>query len=407
VDLAMRLLKGWRGKEMDEVVIVAGARTAIGDFNGSLKSFSAVDLGVKALQGALQKAGIEPNQVEEVIAGQVYQAGCKGNPARQVAMGVGCPVETVACTINQQCPSSMRATEMVSQEIMLGKISIGAAVGIESMTNVPYLLLKAREGYRMGSDTVYDGLLYDALVDAFYNYHVGITAENLAEMYGISRQEQDEYALESHRRACQAIKEGKFKEEIVPVEIVSKKETKVFAEDEHPRAGTTLEDLAKLKPAFKKDGTVTAGNASSLNDGAAALILMSGTKARELGLKPLARIVATASASVDPKIMGIGVVPAVKRVLSFAQMSPEDIDLWEINEAFAAQFLACNRELKLNLDKVNVNGSGISLGHPVGMTGARLLLTLIREMHRRKSQYGCASLCAGGGPAMAVIVEAV
>lgn len=392
---------------MDEVVIVAGARTAIGDFNGSLKSFSAVDLGVKALQGALQKAGIEPNQVEEVIAGQVYQAGCKGNPARQVAMGVGCPVETVACTINQQCPSSMRATEMVSQEIMLGKISIGAAVGIESMTNVPYLLLKAREGYRMGSDTVYDGLLYDALVDAFYNYHVGITAENLAEMYSISRQEQDEYALESHRRACQAIKEGKFKEEIVPVEIVSKKETKVFAEDEHPRAGTTLEDLAKLKPAFKKDGTVTAGNASSLNDGAAALILISGTKARELGLKPLARIVATASASVDPKIMGIGVVPAVKRVLSFAQMSPEDIDLWEINEAFAAQFLACNRELKLNLDKVNVNGSGISLGHPVGMTGARLLLTLIREMHRRKSQYGCASLCAGGGPAMAVIVEAV
>jgi len=403
----MRLLKGWRGKEMDEVVIVAGARTAIGDFNGSLKSFSAVDLGVKALQGALQKAGIEPNQVEEVIAGQVYQAGCKGNPARQVAMGVGCPVETVACTINQQCPSSMRAIEMVSQEIMLGKISIGAAVGIESMTNVPYLLLKAREGYRMGSDTVYDGLLYDALVDAFYNYHVGITAENLAEMYSISRQEQDEYALESHRRACQAIKEGKFKEEIVPVEIVSNKETKVFAEDEHPRAGTTLEDLAKLKPAFKKDGTVTAGNASSLNDGAAALILMSGTKARELGLKPLARIVATASASVDPKIMGIGVVPAVKRVLSFAQMSPEDIDLWEINEAFAAQFLACNRELKLNLDKVNVNGSGISLGHPVGMTGARLLLTLIREMHRRKSQYGCASLCAGGGPAMAVIVEAV
>ena len=392
---------------MDEVVIVAGARTAIGDFNGSLKSFSAVDLGVKALQGALQKAGIEPNQVEEVIAGQVYQAGCKGNPARQVAMGVGCPVETVACTINQQCPSSMRAIEMVSQEIMLGKISIGAAVGIESMTNVPYLLLKAREGYRMGSDTVYDGLLYDALVDAFYNYHVGITAENLAEMYSISRQEQDEYALESHRRACQAIKEGKFKEEIVPVEIVSKKETRIFAEDEHPRAGTTLEDLAKLKPAFKKDGTVTAGNASSLNDGAAALILMSGTKARELGLKPLARIVATASASVDPKIMGIGVVPAVKRVLSFAQMSPEDIDLWEINEAFAAQFLACNRELKLNLDKVNVNGSGISLGHPVGMTGARLLLTLIREMHRRKSQYGCASLCAGGGPAMAVIVEAV
>ncbi|EHL07751.1 acetyl-CoA C-acetyltransferase [Desulfitobacterium hafniense DP7] len=391
---------------MQDVVIVSGARTPIGDFNGALKDFKAVDLGMIALKGALQKSNLEPAQIEEVIAGHVYQAGCKGNPARQVAMGVGCPVETVAATINQQCPSSMRATEMVSQEIMLGKIQIGAAVGIESMTNVPYLLLKAREGYRMGSDTLHDGLLYDALIDAFYNYHMGITAENLAEMYGISREEQDEHALESHRRACRALKEGKLKEEIVPVEIVTKKETRLIAEDEHPREDVTLESFAKLRPAFQKEGTVTAGNASSLNDGAVALLLMSGEKAQELGFKPLARIVATASASVDPKIMGFGVVPAVRRALNFARMDTKDIDLWEINEAFAAQFLACNRELKLDLDKVNVNGSGISLGHPVGMTGARLILTLIQEMKRRRNQYGCASLCAGGGPAMAVVVEA-
>ncbi|MEA5023251.1 Acetyl-CoA acetyltransferase [bioreactor metagenome] len=391
---------------MQDVVIVSGARTPIGDFNGALKDFKAVDLGMIALKGALQKSNLEPAQIEEVIAGHVYQAGCKGNPARQVAMGVGCPVETVAATINQQCPSSMRATEMVSQEIMLGKIQIGAAVGIESMTNVPYLLLKARGGYRMGSDTLHDGLLYDALIDAFYNYHMGITAENLAEMYGISREEQDEHALESHRRACRALKEGKFKEEIVPVEIVTKKETRLIAEDEHPREDVTLESFAKLRPAFQKEGTVTAGNASSLNDGAVALLLMSGEKAQELGFKPLARIVATASASVDPKIMGFGVVPAVRRALNFARMDTKDIDLWEINEAFAAQFLACNRELKLDLDKVNVNGSGISLGHPVGMTGARLILTLVQEMKRRRNQYGCASLCAGGGPAMAVVVEA-
>lgn len=392
---------------MEEVVIVGGMRTPIGDFNGTLKNFKATDLGIIALKGALAKVGLEPAQLEEVIAGQVYQAGCKGNPARQVAMGAGCPVETVAATINQQCPSSMRATEMVAQEIMLGKIQCGAAIGIESMTNVPYLLLKARGGYRMGNDTLYDSLLYDALVDAFYNYHVGITAENLAEMYNISREEQDEYAAESHRRAVKAIQEGVFNEEIAQVEIVTKKETTIFDTDEHPRSDATLENLAKLRPAFKQDGTVTAGNASSLNDGGSALIMMSKTKAQELGLKPLARIVATASASVDPKVMGIGVVPAVERVLKFANMSKEDMDLWEINEAFAAQFLACNRELKLDLAKVNVNGSGISLGHPVGMTGARLILTLIRELHRQKKQFGCASLCAGGGPAMAVVVEAL
>lgn len=390
---------------MSEVVIVSGMRTPIGDFMGSLKDFSAVQLGTIALKAAIDKAGIEARQIEEVAAGQVYQAGCKGNPSRQVTLGVGCPVETVSVTINQQCPSSMRATEIISQEIMLGKIDIGAAVGIESMTNIPYLLLNARKGYRMGAGQIEDGMLYDALIDAFYNYHAGVTAENLADMYKIPRQEQDEWALMSHQRACQAITAGKFKEEIVPVEIKSKKGTVIFDTDEHPNTNTSLESLARLGPAFKKDGTITAGNASSLNDGASALVLMAGDKARELGLTPLARIIATASASVDPSIMGIGVVPAVQRALKFANMTLDDIELWEINEAFAAQVIACNRELKLDLDKINILGSGVSLGHPVGMTGARLIITLMHEMRRSQKQLGCATLCAGGGPAMATIIE--
>ncbi|MFA5537530.1 MAG: thiolase family protein [Bacillota bacterium] len=390
---------------MKEVVIVSGKRTAIGDFNGALRNVKAVDLGITAFKGALAEAKLDPAQIEEVITGQVYQAGSKGNPSRQVTLGAGCPVETVAATINQQCPSSMRAVEIISQQILLEKISIGAAIGIESMTNVPYLLLKARGGYRLGSGTLEDGLLYDGLIDAFYNYHAGVTAENLAKQYNITREEQDIFALESHRRATKAIEEGRFKTEIVPVDISTKREQKVFEIDEHPRKDTTLEGLSKLRPAFLKEGTVTAGNASGINDGAVALILMEGEKAKELGLKPLAKIVSTASAAVDPSIMGIGVVPAVRRALDFAKLKQEQIDLWEINEAFAAQVLACNRELKLDLEKVNVNGSGVSLGHPVGMTGARIILTLMHELKKRKLQYGCASLCAGGGPAMAVVIE--
>lgn len=390
---------------MREVVIVSGMRTPIGDYLGTLKDFSAVDLGTIALKAALDKAGVDPSQVEEVVTGHVYQAGCKGNPSRQVTIGAGCPVETVSLTVNQQCPSSMRAAEIISQEIMMGKIDIGAAVGIESMTNVPYLLLKARGGYRMGTGELLDGLLYDALIDAFNNYHQGITAENLAEKYNITRQEQDELALLSHQRACRAIKDGSFKEEIIPIEVKTKKGTLFFDRDEHPNPNVTLESLAKLKPAFKKDGTITAGNASAINDAACALILMGADKAVELGIKPLARIVATASASVEPKIMGIGVVPAVNRALKLANMHADDIDLWEINEAFAAQFLACNRELKLDMAKVNVNGSGISLGHPVGNTGAKLIVSLMHELRRRNKKFGCASLCAGGGPAMATIIE--
>lgn len=392
---------------MRDVVIVGAMRTAIGDFLGSLKDKTAVELGVTALKAAISKAGIDPAQIEEVATGQVLQAGCQGNPSRQVTLGAGCPVETVSLTVNQQCPSSMRANEIISQEILLGKIDIGAVVGIESMSNAPYLLTKARKGYRMGTGELQDSLLYDALIDVFCNYHQGVTAENLAVKYNISRQEQDELALLSHQRACAAIAAGKFKDEIVPVEIKTKKGTVIFDTDEHPNPNTNLETLAKLKPAFKKDGTVTAGNASGINDAACAAILMGADKAAELGIKPLARIVATASASVDPSIMGIGVVPAVKRVLKLAGMTKDDIDIWELNEAFAAQFLACNRELQLPMDKVNLNGSGISLGHPVGNTGLKIIIGVINELKRQNKKFGCASLCAGGGPAMATIIEAL
>ena len=392
---------------MREVFIVSAMRTPIGNFLGSLKEFSAVALGVIALKAALGQADIEPRLVEEVAAGMGNMSGCKPNPARQVALGAGCSVETVAATVNQQCASSMRAAEILAQEIMLGKVDVGAVVGPESMSNIPYLLPRARQGYRMGDSVVVDSMFNDGLIDAFYNYHMGVTAENLAMQYGIARQEQDELALLSHRRACGAIREGRFKKEIVPVEVKDKKGIKIFDTDERPKPDASLEDLAKLPPVFATDGTVTAGNSSGLNDGGAALVLMAAEKVAELGLRPLARLVSTASAAVDPKIMGIGVVPAVHRALTSARLRVADIDLWEINEAFAAQFLAVNRELALDMDKVNVNGSGISLGHPVSCTGVRLLVTLVHEMRRRGSRFGCASLCAGGGPGAAVIVEQV
>lgn len=390
---------------MREVVIVSGMRTPIGDFLGSLKDFSAVELGIIALKAALNEAKLEPSLIEEVVAGMGNASGCKPNPARQIALGSGCSIETVAATVNQQCASSMRATEILSQEIMLGKVDIGAAVGPESLSNIPYLLPGSRKGYRMGNAQAVDGMFVDGLIDAFNDYHMGVTAENLAKMYNISRLEQDELAMLSHQRACQAIKENKFKNEIVPVEIKKRNGSVFFETDEHPKANMTMADLAKLKPAFDREGTVTPGNASGLNDGGAALILMTMDKAKELGCKPLARIVTTASAAVDPSLMGMGVVPAVNRALKFANLKLDDIGYWEINEAFAAQFIACNRELKLNMDKVNVNGSGISLGHPVSCTGARLIVSLVNEMRRRGVQYGCASLCAGGGPGTAIIVE--
>lgn len=392
---------------MENVIIVGAARTPIGDFLGSLKDVSAVYLGVAAARAAMERAGINPEQVEDVVAGMVYKEGAKGNPARQVQLKCGIPVEAAAVTVEQQCASGMRAVEIAAQQIMLGKSSVSLAVGMESMSQVPYLLLGARTGYRMGPVRLEDALLYDALHDAFHGYHMGVTAENLAERYGITRQEQDELALLSHQRAVAAIQEGKSREEIVPVEVKTRKGSTVVYNDEHPRADTSMEILSKLRPVFKEGGTVTAGNASGINDGAAALILMAESRVRELGIKPLAKIVATASVGVAPEIMGIGPAYAIPKVLKYAELKMEDVDYFEINEAFAAQFLAVNRELKLDMNLVNANGSGIALGHPVGCTGIRIIVTLLSELRRRGGQYGIASLCVGGGPAMATVIEMI
>lgn len=392
---------------MHDVVIVAAARTAVGDFQGSLTGLKGHELGVVALKGTMEKFGIDPNTIEEVIAGQCNQYGSPGNSGRWVTLKSGLPIECVSTTVHQQCPSSMRAADILSQEIMLGRVNVAAAVGYESMSNAPYLLMDARKGYRLNDgERVQDSLMLGGLICPFEGYHMGITAENIAEMYGITREQQDEYALLSHQRACKAITDGLFKDEIIPVEVKIKKGIQIFDTDEHPNANTSLEALAKLKPAFKKDGgTVTAGNASGLNDGGAALILMSAEKARELGMKPLARVVASASGAVEPRIMGMGPVPATLRALKFAGLTLNDIDYWELNEAFASQALACMHELKVPLDRGNANGSGISIGHPVGMTGARIIIAAINEMKRRGVRYACATMCASGGPACAFIVE--
>jgi acetyl-CoA C-acetyltransferase len=393
---------------MREVVIVSGARTAIGDYMGSLSGLSPVQLGIAALKGAIAKAGINKNLIQEVVAGQCNQAGSPGNTARHIAMGAELPVESFAFTVHQQCASSMRGSELLSQEIMLGKIDVGAVVGVESMSNAPYLLFGARKGYCLADgEKIQDSLMIGGLVDALLGYHMGITADNIAEHYKISRQEQDEWALMSNQRACAAIKNGLFKDEIVPVEIKTKKGPAMFDTDEHPKADTSMEALGKLKPAFKKDGTVTAGNASGLNDAGSCMIMMAAETAPKLGVKPIARVVASAPGSVEPRIMGMGVVPAVRNALKFAGLKQEQIDYWEFNEAFAAQVIGCNRELKISLDKINAVGSGIGLGHPVGATGARLIITMINELKRRGNKYGCASLCASGGPAHAFIVEVI
>jgi acetyl-CoA C-acetyltransferase len=373
---------------------------------GALQPFKGHELGTLALKGVIDRSGIDPNSIEEVIAGHVNQAGSPGNSARWVTLKSGCPVEATSTTVHQQCPSSMRAADFLSQAIMLGRVEAGAVVGMESMSNAPYLLMDARKGYRLGDgEAVQDSLMIGGLVCAFEGYHMGVTAENIAEMYGISREEQDEFALMSHERATKAIETGVFKDEIIPVEVKTRKETRIFDEDEHPRKDATPEMAAKQRPVFKKDGTVTAFNASGLNDGAAAIIMMSADKAGELGLKPLARVVAAANGSAEPRIMGMGVVPAVHRALKFAGLEIGDIDYWELNEAFAAQVIGCNRELKIPLDRLNAHGSGIALGHPVGMTGARIVMAAVNELKRRGGRYACASMCASGGPAAAFIVE--
>ncbi len=373
---------------------------------GSLSGITPVQLGILALNGAISKAGIDKNAIQEVICGQCNQAGAPGNTARHIALGAELPVESFAFTVHQQCASSMRGSELLSQEIMLGKIDVGAAVGVENMSNAPYLLFGARKGYRLSDgEKIQDSLMIGGLVDALLGYHMGITADNIADQYKISRQEQDEWALMSHQRAVEAANRGWFKDEIIPVEIKTRKGSTMFEVDEHPRAETSMELLGRLRPAFKQDGTVTAGNASGLNDAGSAVIMMAAETAKEIGAKPIARVVASAPGSVEPRIMGMGVVPAVKNALKFANMKLEDIDYFEFNEAFAAQVIGCNRELKISLDKLNGVGSGISLGHPVGATGARLIITMINELKRRGKQFGCAALCASGGPAHAFIVE--
>ncbi|HWQ61262.1 MAG TPA: acetyl-CoA C-acetyltransferase [Negativicutes bacterium] len=390
---------------MREVVIVGAKRTPIGDFLGSLKDVSAVDLGVTAVNAALAQAGVKPEQVEELACGMIYKAGNKGNPGRQIQLKCGMPVESYACTVDQQCGSGMKAFEIASQSIVLGKTDIAVAVGIESMSQAPYVIKGSREGFRMGHGDIYDSMLYDGLVCAIMGYHMGLTAENLAERYSVTRAEQDELAVMSHQRAVKAIANGTFKDEIVPVTIQTRKGPVVIDKDEHPRADVTLEKMAAMKPAFKKDGTVTAGNASGVNDGAAALVLMTAAKAKEIGIKPLAKLLSTANFGVAPEVMGIGPAYAVPKAIKLAGLKTEDIGYYEINEAFAAQFLAVNRELKIPYDKINANGSGVGLGHPVGCTAARIIVSLIYEMGRRGDKYGLASLCVGGGPAIATVIE--
>ena len=392
---------------MKEVIIAGAARTPVGDFLGALKTLSPIELGTIAARKAIEKSGIYPEAITEVVAGVVFKAGFKGNPARQIQIGLGLPVEGTAFTVDQQCASGMKAFDLICQSIMLGQADAGLAVGTESMSRAAYALPDAREGYRLGDGHApVDLILSDGLVCAMMGYHMGITAENLAEEYHITREEQDELAFISHTRAVNARKAGKFTEEIVPIEIKTRKGAILVTDDEHPREDISMEGLARLKPTFKQDGgTVTAGNASGINDAAAAMVLTAADKAAALGVKPLARVLATTSAGVEPRIMGIGPAYAVPKAIALAGLEAKDIAYYEINEAFAAQFLACNRVLKIPMDRVNANGSGIGIGHPVGCTGLRIIIALISELKRRNERYGVASLCVGGGPAMATVIE--
>jgi acetyl-CoA C-acetyltransferase len=391
---------------MREVVIVSAVRTAIGNFMGALSDTPATELGAVVIKEALSRAGVKGEQVDEVIMGNVLQAGVGQGPARQAAIKAGLPNEVSSMAINKLCGSGLKAVHLAAQAIQTGEAEIVVAGGMENMSLAPYLLPKGRTGYRMGDGKVIDSMIQDGLQCALNSYHMGVTAENIAEQYGLTREEQDEFAAWSQQKAENAIKEGKFKEEIVPIYIPQRKgDPIVFDTDEFPRAGVSAEKLAKLKPAFKKDGSVTAGNASGINDGAAALVLMSREKASELGIKPMAVIRANGTAGVDPKIMGIGPVPASKKALEKAGLSMEDIDLVEANEAFAAQSLAVGRDLQIPNNKLNVNGGAVALGHPIGASGARVLVTLLHEMQRQGSRYGLAALCIGGGQGIATIVE--
>ena len=389
-----------------DVVILSGCRTAIGSFGGAFKDVSAVELGTVAVKEAVRRAGVRADQVDEVILGCILQAGVGMNPARQAAIKAGLPESVPAHTVNKVCGSGLKAVMLATQAIKSGDAEVVVAGGTESMSGAPFLLPGARWGERLGHGKVVDHMIHEGLTDAFHDIHMGITAENLVERYGISRAEQDAFAAESQARAEAAMREGRFAEEIVPVPVAQKKgEARAVDMDEYPRSGTTAEALAKLKPAFKKDGTVTAGNSSGINDGAAAVVVASAERAKGLGLKPLARVVSYASAAVDPKVMGIGPVPAVRKALEKAGLAADRIELWELNEAFAAQSLAVLRELKLDPATVNVNGGAIALGHPIGASGARILVTLLHALRARGLHRGLAGLCIGGGQGVAMVVE--
>jgi acetyl-CoA C-acetyltransferase len=386
-------------------VIVAAVRTPIGRFGGVFKDLPAWRLGASAIAGALGRVGLEPAAVEDVIMGNVLQAGQGMNPARRASMTAGLPDSVPAVTVNMVCGSGLRAVVMAAQAIALGEAQIVVAGGMESMSQAPYLLTGARFGYRLGHGMLVDSLLADGLTDAFHDCHMGITAENIAREYGIGREEQDRYAVESQRRAALAWETGAFTDEIIPVEVPGRQGSELVSRDEHPRPKTTLEGLLRLRPAFDPAGTVTAGNASGINDGAAALVVMAEERARALGLEPLARIRSWAWAGVPPRVMGLGPIPALRQALARAELRVADLDLYEVNEAFAVQVLAVQRELGLDPQRLNIYGGAIALGHPIGASGARILVTLVHALRRTGGRYGAAALCIGGGMGIAVIVE--
>ena len=392
---------------MREVVIVSAVRTALGSFGGALKDVSAADLGALVIKTAVEKAGVKGELVDEVVMGNVIQAGLGQNIARQAAVKAGLPVEVPAMTINKVCGSGLRTVALAAQMIKAGDADIVVAGGMENMSQAPYILKNARWGQRMGDGKMVDSMINDALWDAFNNYHMGVTAENIAKEWNLTREEQDQFAVNSQVKAENAIKAGKFKDEIVPVIIPQRKgDPKVFDTDEYPRFGATMEGMAKLRPAFaKENGTVTAGNASGINDGAAAFVVMSADKAKELGITPLAKIVSYGQRGLEPSIMGYGPFHATKKALEVAKLNVEDLDLIEANEAFAAQSLAVAKDLNFDMDKVNVNGGAIALGHPVGASGGRILVTLLHEMQKRDAKTGLATLCIGGGMGTALIVS--
>ena len=392
----------------DDVVIISGCRTAVGRFQGSLSDLSAPQLGAIVVREAVKRAGLNSDQVDECIMGNVLPAGLGQNPARQAAIFAGLSPATGAMTINKVCGSGLKAVALAAQAIQTGNSSIVVAGGMESMTNAPYLLPQARKGYRLGNGKVIDSMVHDGLWDIYNDYHMGVTGENVAEKYGITREEQDEFAVNSHRKAVAAWKECRFKSQIVAVEIPAKKKGEapiLFERDESPREDTSIETLRALKPAFKKDGTVTAGNAPGVNDGAAAVVVTSAQRAKELGAQPMVRIVAQATSGVEPKWVMMAPVDAVRKIWEKTGWKKDDVDLYELNEAFSVQALGVMRELGLDLNRVNVNGGAVAIGHPIGASGARVLVTLIYEMTRRNAKRGIAALCLGGGNAVAMAVE--